>query len=314
MAKMQFKTAKRDQVYIKAIITGPSGSGKSYSALRVATGIAEAANVPAGAGGQKIAYIGSEGTRNSYYADEFGYDLIDLDVFSIDTYMEAVDLAISSGYKVLIIDSLTHVWTWVNEQVNNEPRLTSFQAWGKWKPKHRKLMEKILFSPIHVVATARGKDEYVMEEKNGKQSPKKVGMGAQQDKDIQYEYTVAFMLDQDSHIAHAEKDNTHLFEINEVLTEKSGEKLVAWANKGDAPAAQRKSSDDAEAEKLAAAQQAIIQKGNDLGGKKNSEMIAIIMKYAPKGNPKNITNLDEAMECLKELESVKPVTQDGGKS
>ena len=39
--KMEFKTAKRDQVYIKAVITGPSGSGKSYSALRVATGIAE---------------------------------------------------------------------------------------------------------------------------------------------------------------------------------------------------------------------------------------------------------------------------------
>lgn len=28
--KMEFKTAKRDQVYIKAVITGPSGSGKSY--------------------------------------------------------------------------------------------------------------------------------------------------------------------------------------------------------------------------------------------------------------------------------------------
>ena len=55
--KMEFKTAKRDQVYIKAVITGPSGSGKSYSALRVATGIAEKIGA-VGAGGSKIAYIG----------------------------------------------------------------------------------------------------------------------------------------------------------------------------------------------------------------------------------------------------------------
>ena len=42
------------------------------------------------------------------------------------------------SHGVLILDILilllTHVWTWVNEQVNNEPRMTSFQAWGKWKP------------------------------------------------------------------------------------------------------------------------------------------------------------------------------------
>lgn len=306
--KMEFKTAKRDKVYIKAVITGPSGSGKSYSALRVATGIAEKIGA-VGAGGSKIAYIGSEGTRNNYYADEFQYDLIDLEEFSIDTYMEAVNLAISSGYKVLIVDSLTHVWTWVNEQVNNEPRMTSFQAWGKWKPKHRKLMEKILFSPIHVVATARGKDEYIMEEKSGKQVPKKVGMGAQQDKDIQYEYTVAFMLDQDSHLAHAEKDNTHLFELNEVLTEKSGEKLYEWSIKGDAPAKQRKTTDEVEAEKLAETKDAIIKKCKELGGQKNKELMRVLKQYEPKGNPAKIVGLADANECLRALEAVEPLKE-----
>lgn len=307
--KMEFKTAKRDQVYIKAVITGPSGSGKSYSALRVATGIAERIGI-AGAGGSKIAYIGSEGTRNNYYADEFQYDLIDLEEFSIDTYMEAVDLAISSGYKVLIVDSLTHVWTWVNEQVNNEPRMNSFQAWGKWKPKHRKLMERILFSPIHVVATARGKDEYIMEEKNGKQTPKKVGMGAQQDKDLQYEYTVAFMLDQDSHLAHAEKDNTHLFELNEVLTEKSGEKLYEWSIKGDAPAKQRKTTDEVEAAKLEETKAAIIEKCKELGGQKNKELMKVLKQYEPKGNPNKIEGLADANECLRALGNVEPLKED----
>ena len=309
MAKMQFKTAKRDQVYVKAIITGPSGSGKSYSALRVAKGIAEHIT-EVGVGGSKIAYIGTEGTRNSYYADEFDYDLIELEVPTINNYLEAFEAALEGGYQIVIVDSLTHVWQWVNDQVNSETRLTSFQAWAKWKPKHKKLMERMLFAKIHVIATARGKDEYVMEEKNGKQTPKKVGMGVQQDKDIQYEYTVSFMLDQDSHIAHAEKDNTHLFELNEVLTEKSGEKLYNWAIKGEAPAKERMTTDELEAKEkaeLERLQNAIIAKCKELGGQKNEALMNIMRKYDPKGDPRKITSVSTAKECLNDIDMNTPL-------
>ena len=117
----------------------------------------------------------------------------------------------------------------------------SFQNWGKLKPRHRKFMDTILNAPIHIIATARGKDEWVMEDKGGKQVPKKVGLGAQQDKDVTYEYTVSFMIEQDTHIASPDKDNTHLFEGRyEVLTEKDGEKLYDWANDSDIPATVKK--------------------------------------------------------------------------
>ena len=148
-----------------------------------------------------------------------------------------------------------------------------------------------------------------MEEKNGKQVPKKIGMGAQQDKDIQYEYTVAFMLDQDSHLAHAEKDNTHLFELNEVLTEKSGEKLYDWALKGDAPAKQRQTTDEVEAAKLKEAQEAIIARCKELGGQKNKELMKVLKQYEPKGNPSKITGLADANECLRALAGVEPVKE-----
>ena len=134
-------------------------------------------------------------------------------------------------------------------------------------------------------------------------------MGAQQDKDIQYEYTVAFMLDQDSHLAHAEKDNTHLFELNEVLTEKSGEKLYEWSIKGDAPAKQRKTTDEVEAEKLAETKDAIIKKCKELGGQKNKELMRVLKQYEPKGNPAKIVGLADANECLRALEAVEPLKE-----
>lgn len=94
-------------------------------------------------------------------------------------------------------------------------------------------MDKILESPCHVIVTARGKDEYVLEEKNGKQQPKKIGMGVQQEKDIEYNYTVTFNLHQDTNVAECLKDNTHLFEGRyEKLTEADGLALYNWANKG----------------------------------------------------------------------------------
>lgn len=94
-------------------------------------------------------------------------------------------------------------------------------------------MDKILEAPIHIIVTARGKDEYVLEEKNGKQQPKKIGMGAQQEKDIEYNYTVTFSLSQDTNVAECQKDNTHLFEGRyEKLTENDGIALYKWANKG----------------------------------------------------------------------------------
>ncbi len=225
---MGFEKAKREQVWLKILLSSPSGGGKSYSALRIATGIAKKCD-------SKIAYIGTEGSRDKYYANEFDYDLLQLESFSISEYMDAIDDALDGGYKVLIIDSISPEWEWLNDQHNKMPG-NSFANWGKLKPKHKVFMEKILLSDIHVIACARGKTEWVLEEQNGKQVPKKVGMGANQDKDITFDYTVSFQLDQATHNATADKDNTHLFDEIHILTEEDGERLYEWANTGDKPA------------------------------------------------------------------------------
>ena len=301
-----FQKAKREQVWLKVLLSGASGCGKSYSALRLAKGIADEC-------GSAIAYIGTEGSRNKYYADKFDYDLLELeDPFESEKYIEAVDAAVDAGYKVLIIDSLTHEWKWLNDTHDKMPG-NSFTNWGKLKPRHRKMMDKILTSPIHIITTARGKDDWVLEDKNGKQVPKKVGMGQQQDKDISYEYTVSLMIAQDTHIASADKDNTELFDGRyEVLTEKDGKRLYEWANKGDAPAPKPEKPTYSEAnisteDKLSEIKKEIISFCTSLGGTKNTELMDTLKSYVPSGNPNAIKDVEVAEECLQKIKNIKPV-------
>lgn len=224
-----FQKAKKEKIYVKALLFGSSGSGKTYSALKLATGIYKKC------GGTGIAVIDTEAGRSKYYANEFDFDILELsEPYTPEKFCEAIQNAIDADYKVVVIDSTTHEWLYLCQQAQVKP---GAGTWAKLKPRHKVLMEKILFSPIHVISTGRGKDEYVFEEKEGKQVPKKVGVGVQQDKDAEYDYTVAFNIFQDSHVAEATKDNTHLFEgTMAMLTEKDGEKLYDWANSGEAVA------------------------------------------------------------------------------
>lgn len=232
-----FQKAKRERIWIKVLLAGPSGSGKTYTGLRLANGIAKKSN-------GKIAAIDTENGRIRYYANEFDFDDLQLEApYTPEKYIEAINVAIDAGYNTLIIDSITHEWDYCLEIHSKMPG-NSYTNWSKITPRHDPFMEKILQSPLHIIATVRGKDEYVMEEKNGKQVPKKVGLGYKQRDNTEYNYTVTFNIDQQTHVADAMKDNTHLFEGRyDVLTEKDGEKLYDWANSGDAPQKQPKSTD-----------------------------------------------------------------------
>ena len=225
-----FQKAKREKIWLKVLMAGSSGSGKTFSALRVAKGIAQKAD-------GKVASIDTENGRIRYYANEFDFDDLQLEApYTPEKYIEAIEDAIDGGYVVLIVDSISHEWDYCLDVHSKMPG-NSYTNWAKITPRHNKFMEKVLQAPIHILATVRGKDEYLLEDKNGKQVPKKVGLGYKQRGDVEYEYTVTFNIDQQTHIATQTKDNTHLFEERyEVLTEKDGVALYEWANSGDAPA------------------------------------------------------------------------------
>ena len=306
MAYAAFVKAVREDVWLKVQMGGTSGAGKTYSALRVATGIANRC-------GSRIAFISSEKSRTLYYADKFDYDVLELDDYSPEDYINAIEAAIEAGYKVIIIDSTSHEWQWLNDVHGKMPG-NSFQNWGKLKPRHSKFMAKILQCPAHVITCARGKTEWSLEERDGKKVPVKLGLGNEGDKQADFEYTVSFMIAQGTHIASVDaggKDNTGLFnEKYEVLTEKHGELLYDWANSGERPASIPKNIPEPgdalvnPTDDLKEIKQQIIDRCKALGGTNNVEMMTLLRTYVPSCNPNAIRDIAKAKKLLEELNAM----------
>ena len=310
---MAFVKAVREKVKAKVLLSGPSGAGKSLSACELATGIYRKC------GGPGIAYIGTEGDRDKLYAQTkskhgdytFEYDLLQLsDPFTTDKYIAAIDEAVDEGYQVCIIDGLSAEWKWLNDTHDKMPG-NSFTNWGKLKPKHRALLDKILSAPMHIICCARGKDEWLLEERNGKSVPRKVGMGSQTDKDISYEVMLSLQIEQDTHLAHSDKDNTNLWPETRysVITAKDGEALYDWCEVGTIPASKpviQKSADIAmdSADDLKAVKTEIINAAKAAGGSGNEAVMTTIKEYAPSGNPNAIRDINKAKELLTKLQAL----------
>lgn len=287
-----FQKAKKEKIYLKVLLAGASGSGKSYSALKLATGIANKM-------GGRIAAIDTEAGRIRYYANEFDFDDLQLsEPYTPEKYIEAITQAVDGGYSVLIIDSITHEWNYILDQVDKIPGTNSYTKWGKLTPRHNKFTEKMIQSPINIIATVRGKDAYVLEQdKNGKQVPKKVGLGYTQRDGLEYEYTVTFNIDQTNHVATAQKDNTHLFENKyEMLTEKDGEALYEWANSGEERVPTLE-------EKLKPIQKKVTDTAVEKGGSKNPSVVEVLKKYGIV-NPSDCLDEEKLNNALEELEKI----------
>lgn len=216
-----FKPAIKSGLKIKIALIGPSGSGKTYSSLRVATGI-----------GGKIGLIDTENGRGKYYADEFDYQYLQLGApYRPERYIKCIDGAVEDGVETLIIDSASHEWSGIGGLLDDHANMSgnSYTNWSKITPRHNAFLLAIVNSPLNIIVNLRGKDEYVLSEKNGKQVPQKVGVGAVMRDGFEYEMTCSFLISQDNHVAEPMKDNTHIFSSSEVLTENHGKLLKNWA-------------------------------------------------------------------------------------
>ncbi len=224
---MGFQKAVKSKSKLRCALFGPSGSGKTYSALSIAKGI-----------GGKVAVIDSERGSASKYADKFEFDVVDLEKKSIEEYVQFISEAGVSGYNVLIIDSLTHAWQDLLEEVeklaNAKYRGNTWSAWSEGTPKQRALVNAILSCPCHIMATMRSKTEWqTTQDDRGKSRPVRVGLAPEQGKGIEYEFDMLLELSTD-HIANVIKDRTGMFQ-DKLLTKPGvdfGKELVAWLNTG----------------------------------------------------------------------------------
>jgi hypothetical protein len=191
-----FKKATKSQAKLRMAITGPSGSGKTYTALSVAT--------PLG----NIAVIDTERGSASKYADLFDFDVLELTEYHPRHYIEAIKAACAGGYDVLIIDSLSHAWSGqggvlelVDRAAKRSQSQNSFAAWRDVTPLHNQLVDTILGSPIHIIATMRSKTEYVLErDERGRTTPRKIGLAPVQRDGMEYEFDVVAEMDMENNM------------------------------------------------------------------------------------------------------------------
>ena len=222
---MQLQTANRKKVKIKMALQGPAGSGKTKSALLIAYGLCGAWN--------KIAVIDTENRSAELYSDLGDYLTLQLSPpFTPEKYIQAIQLCIKAGMEVIIIDSATHEWDNLLEYHSSLVG-NSFTNWGKVTPRHDAFVNTILQAPCHIICTIRSKIDYVLNEKNGKTIPEKVGMKGVQRENLEYEFTIVLELDM-TNKAKASKDRTALFAgkpefVPSILT---GTLILDWCNQG----------------------------------------------------------------------------------
>jgi energy-coupling factor transporter ATP-binding protein EcfA2 len=182
-----FAKAVKYEARGRMCIVGPSGSGKTYTALSIATAM-----------GGKIALVDTEHGSASKYADLFNFDVIEMSPpYNPMRYVEMIQAAEKAGYDVLILDSLTHAWSgtgglleFVDER-SQALKGNKFAAWKDATPLQNALVEEIIGANLHIIATMRSKQGYVLEQdKDDKMHPRKVGMEPIQRDGFEYEFDV----------------------------------------------------------------------------------------------------------------------------
>lgn len=233
-----FSPAKKEQLHLKIAIDGPSGSGKTYSALMLAKGLVENGI------GKRIGVVDTESGSSTSYAKKFKFDIAKMNPpYDTIKYIQAIEFCVKEGIDVLILDSISHAWSGVGGLLDQKEKLDSigsnksgFANWKSISAKQEKFVATILHSPIHIIATMRSKQEYVLTTNdNGKQVPKKLGLAPVQRDGIEYEFTTVFSIDLETHQAVATKDRTGVFTAPRVIDESFGKDFADWLKDGVEP-------------------------------------------------------------------------------
>ena len=235
MSYLKIKKAEKGGGFARVALIGPPGSGKSYSSLRMAKGMAEVS-------GGRVGAIDSERGRLRKYANKFDFDEIELNTFAPETYTEAIQEFAAGGYKVLIIDSLSHSWMGKDgtlQQVEQAAKRNysgnSYAGWKDATPAHNALVDAILSYPGHVIVTMRSKIEYATEkdERTGKMVVRKIGLAPVQRQDVEFEFdVVGDMTQENDWMISKTMVDTLKREIIHEPDEEVGRSIATWAQSG----------------------------------------------------------------------------------
>lgn len=228
MSDFAFQPAVKTQAKLRLLVEGGPGDGKTFTALRIARGLVDS----------RPAVIDTEAGSAQKYADLFGFDVLVLTSYEPQDYINAITAAENAGYEVVVVDSLTHEWEAVKADVDRRKtgERNQFTAWKEPKLAHNKLVEKIMQSRIHVIATVRSKVDYALDTSSGRTEVKKLGMAPIQQDEMPYHFDVIGSMDQAHNMRISKSRIAALADkVIEKPGEELGKKLRSWLSEG-APA------------------------------------------------------------------------------
>lgn len=226
---MKFAPATKKMAKLRLALAGLAGGGKTWTSLAIAQHLVE---------NGRVAVIDTERGSASLYANKFKFDVLELEHHGPLDYIQALDLAASEGYDVIVIDSLSHAWIDSLEKVDQAAERgngNNFTAWRKVSPIHNKLIDAILSCPAHVIATMRSKVEYAMQDNDkGKKEIKKLGLAPVQRSGVDFEFTIFgdLNLEHQMLISKSRADSIPPGEVIDRPGEVFAKRLRAWLNDG----------------------------------------------------------------------------------
>lgn len=168
MRTFEDKPAVRERVPLLIGLMGPSGGGKTFSALRLATGIQSVTS------DGPIFVIDTEARRALHYADHFQFRHVAFGApFGPLDYLAAIEHCVKQGAGTIIVDSMSHehegpggVLEMHSAEVARMSRgderkaeRVKMLAWQKPKQDRRRLINTVLQIPVNFIFCFRAKEK-----------------------------------------------------------------------------------------------------------------------------------------------------------
>ncbi len=257
MITMTFKFVRasdiKEPLHVLMAVSGASGTGKTHSAMRIASTLSK---------GKPFCVIDTEAGRARHKQSQFEFDHLDFTPFEKkelvgyppERYIAVIDAAEAAGYPVIVIDSFSHVWEGINgvlelhdqalqAMASGDAALMdklSIAAWGKVKPRYRKLLHRLIQCRAHVILCIRakervgamrgGKMKYVGKSKIRRED---LPFDIAADKDLIFEMTASFLLMPEKVGVPVPlklpDELVRAFPVDRQLSETAGDILLKWS-------------------------------------------------------------------------------------
>lgn len=202
MSVIQIRKAERSGARLVLGLSGVSGSGKTYTGLQIAYGLANG-------DGSKVGFLDTENRRGSLYASDDTYRTVaqhmgmqtapepfligDLYApFSPERYIQALHEFQKTGVEVLVVDSITHEWEGTGGCEEIATITNSRMAdWKKAKAEHKRFMNALLQTDMHIIVCIRAREKMDFTDPK---KPRSLGIQPIQEKNFMFEMTTSLML------------------------------------------------------------------------------------------------------------------------